>query len=177
MAAVTICSDSRAQENKVCHCFHCFPIYLPWSDRTGCHDLSFLNAEFWASFSLSSRSSLVPLFSAVRAVSSVYLRLLIFLPAILILPCASSDKMWSTGEGNGKPPWYSYLENPTNSMKRQTSYYWKVCLWSGCLVVHKVCTWGYLIMVAWKLVTNWRISQPSPGLNQKRGAGAKRPVF
>ena len=30
----------------VCHCFHCFPIYLPWSDGTGCHDLSFLNAEF-----------------------------------------------------------------------------------------------------------------------------------
>ena len=31
--------------NKACHCFHCFPIYLPWSDGTGCHDLSFLNVE------------------------------------------------------------------------------------------------------------------------------------
>ena len=30
----------------VCHCFHCFPIYLPWSDRTGCHDLCFLNVKF-----------------------------------------------------------------------------------------------------------------------------------
>ena len=29
MAAVTICSDFRAQENKVSHCFYCFPIYLP----------------------------------------------------------------------------------------------------------------------------------------------------
>ena len=28
-AAVTIYSDFGAQENKVCHCFHCFPIYLP----------------------------------------------------------------------------------------------------------------------------------------------------
>ena len=27
-AAVTICSDFGAQKNKVCHCFHCFPIYL-----------------------------------------------------------------------------------------------------------------------------------------------------
>ena len=27
------------------HCFHCFPIYLPWSDGTRCHDLSFLNVE------------------------------------------------------------------------------------------------------------------------------------
>ena len=31
----------------------------------------------------------------------------------------SSDKMWSTGEGNGKPLPYSCLENPMNSMKRQ----------------------------------------------------------
>ena len=31
--------------NKVGHCFHCFPIYLPWSDGTRCHDLSFLNVE------------------------------------------------------------------------------------------------------------------------------------
>ena len=31
----------------------------------------------------------------------------------------SSDKMWSTGEGNGKPLQYSYFENPMNSMKRQ----------------------------------------------------------
>ena len=35
--------DSR---NIVSHCFHCFPIYLPWSDGTGCHDLWFLNGEF-----------------------------------------------------------------------------------------------------------------------------------
>ena len=26
-------------------CFHCFPIYLPWSDETRGHDLSFLNVE------------------------------------------------------------------------------------------------------------------------------------
>ena len=29
MAAVTICNDFGAQENKVCHGFHCFPVYLP----------------------------------------------------------------------------------------------------------------------------------------------------
>ena len=42
---------------KVCHCFHCFPIYFPWSDGTRCHDLCFLNVEF--SLSSSSRVSLV----------------------------------------------------------------------------------------------------------------------
>ena len=46
MAAVTIFSNFGAPQNKVWHCFHCFPIYLQRSDRTGCHDLSFLNAEF-----------------------------------------------------------------------------------------------------------------------------------
>ena len=30
-----------------------------------------------------------------------------------------SNRMWSTGEGNGKPLQYSCLENPINSMKRQ----------------------------------------------------------
>ena len=30
-----------------------------------------------------------------------------------------SDRMWSTGEGNGKPLWYPCLENLMNSMKRQ----------------------------------------------------------
>ena len=30
-----------------------------------------------------------------------------------------SDRMWSTGEGNGKPLQYSCLENPMNSIKRQ----------------------------------------------------------
>ena len=30
-----------------------------------------------------------------------------------------SDRLWSTGEGNGKPLQYSGLENPMNSMKRQ----------------------------------------------------------
>ena len=35
-----------AVQNKVCHCFPCFPIYLPWSDGTRGHDLRFLNVEF-----------------------------------------------------------------------------------------------------------------------------------
>ena len=32
-------------KNKVSHCFHCFPIYFPWSDGISCHDLCFLNVE------------------------------------------------------------------------------------------------------------------------------------
>ena len=38
----------------------------------------------------------------------------------------SSDKTWSTGEGNGKPLQYSCLENPMSSMKRQKkTWHWK----------------------------------------------------
>ena len=33
-------------KNKVSHCFHCFPVYLPWNDGTKCHDLRCLNVEF-----------------------------------------------------------------------------------------------------------------------------------
>ena len=95
MAAVTICSDFGAPKNKVSHCFHCFPIYLPWSDRTRCHDLSFLNVELKPTFSLSSltfkRLFSPSLLSAIRMVSSAYLRLLTFLPAFLTPVCASSS--------------------------------------------------------------------------------------
>ena len=39
---ISFCSDFGAQKNKVSHCF---PMYLPWSDGTRCHNLSFLNIE------------------------------------------------------------------------------------------------------------------------------------
>ena len=38
--------DFEAQENKIFHCLYFFPIYLPWNDGNGCHDVSFLNVEF-----------------------------------------------------------------------------------------------------------------------------------
>ena len=96
MAAVTIHSDFGAQENKICHCFHFPPsichevmVQMPWSSFFECLVLSQL---FYSSVSPSSRQSLVPLsLSTIRVVSSAYLRLLIFLPEILIPACASSS--------------------------------------------------------------------------------------
>ena len=79
------------------HCFHCFPIYWPWSDGTRYHDVSFLNVvKFYASFLLSSFSFIKRLFSSsllstIRVLSSAYLRLLIFLLVILIPAWASSS--------------------------------------------------------------------------------------
>ena len=48
-------------------CFHCFPIYLPWSDGTRCHDLRFLNVEFEAR---ENSLSLFPLFLHLFAMKS-----------------------------------------------------------------------------------------------------------
>ena len=118
MAAVTICSEFGAQGNKVCHCF---PIYLPWSDGTRCHDLCFLkvwvlNPLFHSPLSPSTRNSLVPsLLSVIRMVLSTYLRLLIFLPAILISAWASPSlafhMMYSAYKLNKQDdniqPWYT----------------------------------------------------------------------
>ena len=64
MAAVNICSDFGAQEKEICHNFHLFPFCLPWSNGTGCHDLSFF-FKFWVlrqlCYSPPSRGSLVSL--------------------------------------------------------------------------------------------------------------------
>ena len=46
LAAVTICNYFGAQGNKSLTVFHCFPIYLLWSDGTRGQDLRFLNVEF-----------------------------------------------------------------------------------------------------------------------------------
>ena len=47
-------------KKAISHCFNCFPIYLPWSGGTGCHDLSlFFLSQIFHSLSLSLRGSLV----------------------------------------------------------------------------------------------------------------------
>ena len=96
MAAVTVAVILEPKEKKIFHCFYFFSIYLPWSDGTRCHDLSFFHVEFQASFFTllfhpHEKALNFPLLSAIRVVSSVYQRLLIFLPAILIPVCASSS--------------------------------------------------------------------------------------
>ena len=68
-----------------------------WHDVMGnrCHDLSFMNVEFLANFFTLlfhfHQEVLQFLFTTIRVVSFVYLKLLIFLPAMLIPACASSS--------------------------------------------------------------------------------------
>ena len=124
MAAVTICSDFEAEGNKVSHCFHCFPIYLQWSDGTDAMILFFWILSFKPTFELFSFTFIKRLFSssmlsAIRVVSSAYLRLLIFLPAILIPAWASSSPafhmMYSAyklnKQGGNIEPWHTPFPN------------------------------------------------------------------
>ena len=82
MAAVTICSDFGAQENNVT---------VSNVSPSICHKVIGLDAVIFI-FGMLSFSQLFhsPL-SAIKVVSSAYLRLLIFLPANLIPACASSS--------------------------------------------------------------------------------------
>ena len=96
MAVVTVHSDFGAQENKVCQCFHFFPIYLHDVMEPDAMILVFWMLNFKLPFSLSSLIFIKRLFnssllSAIGVVSSAYLRLLTFLLAVLILACASSS--------------------------------------------------------------------------------------
>ena len=96
MAVVTVYSDLGAQENKTCHHFHFFPLYVLWTVGTRCPDLRFVILSFKPAFSFFSFTLINRLFSyssffAIRVISSAYLRLLIFSPAILIPACNSSS--------------------------------------------------------------------------------------
>ena len=95
MAAVTIYSDFGAQKIKSVT-FHCFPIYLhevmgPDAMIFVFWMLSFKPAFLFSSFTYMKRLFNYSSFSAIRVVSSAYLRLLVFLPAILIPACVSSS--------------------------------------------------------------------------------------
>ena len=110
--------DFGFQENKTCHWSHCSPSI--------CHEVMGMDALillFWVlkskpAFSLSTFTFIKRLFSSsslsvIRIVSSAYLRLLVFLPAILIPACASSSLAFHTvysacklnKQGDNIQPW------------------------------------------------------------------------
>ena len=60
----TISSSVAPFSSKACHCFHCFPIYFPWSDGTRFMILVFWMLSFNPTFSLSSCTSVKRLFSS-----------------------------------------------------------------------------------------------------------------
>ena len=140
-----LCSDFRAQEEEICHGFHPFPFYLPWSDGMGLDAMIlvfFLIFNFRPAFSLSSftfikrffRSSLL---SAVEVVSSAYLRLLMFLPPILIPAYNSSSPAFLimcsayrlNKQGDNRQPYgtpFSILNQSVVSYRVLTVAFWPI---------------------------------------------------
>ena len=111
MAAANTSSDFGPQESKVCQCFHFSPsiyhevigpdamIFIFWRQ-------SFKPGFSFSSFTFNKRLFSSSSLSAFRVLSSAYLRLLIFLPAILIPACASSSppfQMMYSGYKLNKP--------------------------------------------------------------------------
>ena len=85
-----------AQENRVSHCLHCFPSICNEVMGLDAIILIFLMLSFKLAFSFSSFTLIKKLsssssLSAIRVVSSIYLRLLIFLPAVFIPACVLSS--------------------------------------------------------------------------------------
>ena len=96
MAVVTNNSDFGDQEEEICHYFHLFPFYLPCSNGAGSYwflkEYLVLSRLFhFFSFSFIKRLFISSSLSAIRVVSFAYLRLLMFLPPILIPACNSSS--------------------------------------------------------------------------------------
>ena len=96
MAAVTICSDFESPKIKSVTVSIVFPSIYHEVMGPDAMILVFSLLRFMQAFPLSSFTFIRSLFSssslsAIRVVSSAYLRLLIFLPAILIPACASSS--------------------------------------------------------------------------------------
>ena len=95
MAVVPIHSDFGAQENKICHCFHVFPFmyYEVMGPNAMILVFTILSFKpgFLSSLSPSSRGSLVPLHFLPLEWYHLHIRLLMFLPPILIPACNSSS--------------------------------------------------------------------------------------
>ena len=124
MAAITIRSDSGAQENKICHQFHFFPFYLPCSDGDWMSLSQFFNVEFQVS--LNHLSGSITLLWWRRLHNSMNLwAMTCRATRDRQVTVKSSDKTWSTGGGNDSQLQDSCLENPMTSMKRKKIWHQK----------------------------------------------------
>ena len=149
MAGVTICSDFRVQEEEICHWFHLFPLYLPWSDGTRCHDLRFfvlfcfLILNFKPAFSLSSFTLIKRLFSsssssAIRVVSSTiwgfqYFSLQSWFQLVLHVVCSLAFHMIYSAYklnklGDNTQPWCTISQFWTSPLFHVQFYCFLTCI-------------------------------------------------
>ena len=185
MAAITTCNDYGAPQNKVSHCFHCFSIYLPEVMGPDAVILVFWKLGFKPVFSLSSFTFIKKLFSssllsAIRVVSSTYLRLLIFLLEILIPVCASSSlafhMMYSAyklnKQGDGIQPWHipfpvwnqSVVPGPVLTVVSWPAYRFlrRQVRWSGIPISLRIYQFIVIHSIVWPQVNGRKGTQFNP---------------
>ena len=104
MAEVTICSDFGAPPNKVCHCFHCFSVYLLWSDGT---------SSTWGQTMVEVMKIMVTSFERSHACTT----------ATLSAPNPAAGHHWTT----------PLLETPGHSLYLHKVHFkfwiWRLCFW------------------------------------------------
>ena len=156
MAAVTICSDFGAPEIKSVTVSRKWWDQKPWSSFSECWALSQLfHSPLYFHQKLFSSSSL----SAIRVVPSEYLRLLIFLPAILIPACAWSSSAFLmmhsacklNKQGDNIQPWYTPFPIWNQSVVPCPAL--TVASWDAYRVLRKQVRWSG-IPISWRIFHN-----------------------
>ena len=181
MAAVTICIDFGAQKNEVWHCSHIFPIYLTQSDGIDAMIFIYWMLSFKLvknSFTFIKRFFSSSSLSAIKVVSSAYLRLLMVLPSILIpahnssslafLMMCSASKL--NKQGHNRQPCctpFSILIESVVPYRVLAVDYWptyrflrRQIKWSG-IPISAYVTWNIYIQASWNvLFPLWEIRKP-----------------
>ena len=170
MAAVTICSDFGAQENSLSP-FPLFPhlFAVKWWDRmpwSSFFEYWVLSQLFCSPLSSSWRGSLVPLlFSDIRVISFAYLKLLIFLRAILIPACASSSMTYSAfklnSQGDNIQPWCTPF--PVWNQSVVPCLVLTVASWSAYRFLRRQVRWSG-IPISWRIFDSLLWSTQSKAL-------------
>ena len=119
----------RPPANKFCHCFHCFPIYLPWSDGTGGHELSFLIVDFYV-YLFPKRMLALPVHSLERTVLAFALLHSVPQGQICLLIQVFLDflLLHSSLAGLHRTVQLQLLQQYTSGHSLGLQWYWMVCL-------------------------------------------------
>ena len=128
MAAVTIYSDFRAPKEEICHYFHLSPSICHEVMGLDAMILVFLIFSFKPALSLSFFTLIKRLFSsfslsAIRVVSSSYLKLLMFLPPFLI-PACNPDQHFSAYRLNKQSNSRQPCHTPFSMLNQSVVPYW-----------------------------------------------------
>ena len=161
VTAVTICSDFGAQVNKICQCFHFFPLLfaMKWIFAI---ILVFWMLSLKPPFSLFSFIFIKRLLSSsslatIKVVSFAYLRLLLYLPAILIPACDSSSLAFLmmfpacklNNQSDSIQSWHTLF--PILNQSIVSCPVLTVVSWPAYKILRRQVGWSYIPFTSWQI--------------------------